>query len=255
MEPVTPSDNALEDRLIPRTEAIPVDPAPGNYVIIDVLHFSTTVIELLANGADRVHVTAERGDEFAYKRDHPDAVIGGGATEYYEPTAGYDFFNSPSYVQDLDLDGRPAALWSSNGGRALVALRERLGPDSALYVGSTTNARVLAAHLARSDRPTYLVSAGSKGEIAEEDLVGATLISRYMDGLVPAQTELDLFASQVETAKGEAYVDRHPIRRRDVREFAMAIDARSVIPELEGEALVARPEAVPEPLPSPQAAD
>jgi|GEM_PF-440423 len=238
MSTATTSLNGLDDRLIERCEELPADPAPGNYVIIDVLHFSNTVIELLANGASHVHVTDERGDEFAYREANPTAKIGGGRTPAFTPTQGYDFFNSPSYVQGLGLDGDPASLWSSNGGRALVALRDRAGPDVDAYVGSTMNALQLGTHLRETDRPTYLVAAGSKGDLAIEDLVGATLISRYLDGVPPARTELELFRRQVRTARGAGYVDRHPIRRRDVCEYAMDFNARGVLPTLRGRSLI-----------------
>ena len=74
-----PSSNRLDDRLVPRCEEIPDDPPPGDYVVVDTLHFSNTVIELLARGASHVHVTDERGEEFAYRERHSDAVIGGPA--------------------------------------------------------------------------------------------------------------------------------------------------------------------------------
>lgn len=233
-----PEENRLDDRLIERCEDVPASPPPGDYVVIDTMHFSNTVIELLANGASRVHVTDERGDEFAYREANPDAVIGGSSTSDYEPVEGYDFFNSPSYVQRLDVEGRPVGMTSSNGGRAVASLREAGGPDVAVFVGSTTNAAALADHLRARERDTYLVSAGSGGDVAVEDHVGATLVSRHLDGIPPADAERDLLRRQLLTAKGADYVERHELRRRDVREYAMAIDSRSVVPALVGDALV-----------------
>jgi 2-phosphosulfolactate phosphatase len=230
--------NRLDDRLIERCEAIPDDPAPGDYVVIDTLHFSNTVIELLDNGADHVHITEERGEEFAYREANPRAKIGGSPTDEYEPTAGYDFFNSPSYVQRLDVEGRPVSMTSSNGGRAVARLRAAGGEDVAVFVGSTMNADALGRYLRTRNRPTYLVSSGSKGDVAIEDHVGATLISRRIDGVPISETERDLFSRQVRTAKGVDYVEKNDLRRRDVLEYAMAFDSRSVIPKLVGDALV-----------------
>ena len=232
--------NRLDARLIERCEAIPDRPDPGDYVVIDAIHFSNTVIELLANGADHVHVTDERGQEFAYRDSNPRALVGGGSTADYEPEAGYDFFNSPSYVQRLDVDGRPVSMTSSNGGRAVATLRARGGGDVTVFVGSTMNARAIAEYLRDRDRPTYLVSSGSGGEFAIEDHVAATLVSRYLDGVPVADTELDLFRRQVKRAKGADYVDQHEIRRRDVVDYAMDVNSRSVIPKLVGDALVDR---------------
>lgn len=235
----------LDGRLISRCEEIPADPAPGNYVVIDVLHFSNTAIELLANGAAYVHITEERGQEFAVKRANPSTRIGGGRTDDFEPTVGYDFFNSPSYVQRLDIEGKPASLWSSNGGRAVVALRERRDSedDVHVYVGSTLNARPLADHLRETGRPTYLVGAGSNGDPAVEDLVGATLIGRHLDGSPPTRTELEQFRRQIKIAKGIDYIEKHPVRRRDVCEYAMNVNGRSILPKLSGNSLIAHTDA------------
>lgn len=227
----------LDARHIERTEEIPTDPDPGNYVVIDVLHFSTTVVELLANGASYVHVTEERGEEFAFREDNPEARIGGGSTATYEPAEGYDFFNSPSYVQGVDVSGRPVSMTSSNGGRALWSLRAA-DADVDVYVGTTTNAAAVAERLRGDDRPTYLVSAGSKGEEATEDHVGAVLLARYLAGEPPADVERQVFRDVLEVAKGHDYVDKHEVRRRDVQNYAMAIDSRSVVPHLVGDRLV-----------------
>lgn len=232
--------NLLDDRLVERCEEIPEEPEPGSYVVVDTLHFSNTVIELLANGAEYVHITEERGDEFDYRESNPEAVIGGGSTDDYEPVAGYDFFNSPSYVQRLDVEGRPISMTSSNGGRAVATLRERTSDDVDIdvYVGSTTNAAALGRHLREGERPVHLVSSGSRGEVAVEDHVGAALIGRYVDGRPVAATERELFRRQVKHAKGPDYVDKHELRRRDVLDYAMNLNSRRVLPKLVGDSLV-----------------
>lgn len=232
------SDRGLDDRLIERCEEIPATPPAGNYVVIDTLHFSNTVIELLANGATHVHITDERGEEFAYRESNPRAKIGGSPTESYEPADGYDFFNSPSYVQRLDLDGRPTSMTSSNGGRAVATLRATSGEDVAVYVGSTMNAAALAAYLRTQAGDVHLVSSGSRGDVAVEDHIGATLISRELDGVPLSDIERELFRRQLRTAKGADYVAKHEVRRRDVLDYAMNISSSRVVPKLVGESLV-----------------
>jgi 2-phosphosulfolactate phosphatase len=230
--------NRLDSRLISRCEEIPCDPPTGDYVVVDVLHFSNTVIELFANGAAYIHITDERGDERAFKTENPEARIGGGATPAYDPEPGYDFFNSPSFVQRVDVEGRPVGMTSSNGGRAVARLRSVLDDESAVYVGSTMNASTLAAHLRERKRPTYLVSAGSQGSEALEDHVGATLISRALDDIELSRAERAVFAQQVTVAKGPDYAQKNEIRRRDVHDYALAFDSRQVIPRLDGRSLV-----------------
>ncbi|WP_254537264.1 2-phosphosulfolactate phosphatase [Halomarina litorea] len=228
----------LDAALIEHRERLPEDPAPGNYVVVDVMHFSSTVVELFAGGAEYVHITEKRGDEFGFRDDTPEAVIGGGKTDDYEPAEGYDFFNSPSYVQSVDVAGKPVSMTSTNGGQAVTDLRLSDTEDVAVYVGGTTNARAVANHLAGEDRPTYLVSAGAgDGTVATEDHIGATLVGRYLRGDSVADVERDLYRELLEVAKGANYTDKHETRRRDVREFSKAIDSRSVVPRLEGDTL------------------
>ena len=147
----TRSRSSFESKVIDGRDAIPGVPEPGDYVVVDVTHFSTTVAELLAQEAEYVHVTDERGDEFAYRERHPEALIGGGKTDRYEPTEGYDFFNSPSYVQSLSVAGRPVSMTSTNGGTAVARLRRRGGDDVSVFVGGYTNARAVAEHLRERD--------------------------------------------------------------------------------------------------------
>jgi 2-phosphosulfolactate phosphatase len=230
--------SSFEARLIPGRAEIPRVPDPGDYVVIDVTHFSTTVIELLARGAAHVHVTDERGDEFAYRERTPDALVGGGKTEAYEPTEGYDFFNSPSYVQELPVSGRPVSMTSQNGGTSVARLRRRGDDDVSVFVGGYTNAAALAGHLRGRDRPTYLVSCGSSGSQTMDDLLGAVVIDRYLRDEPLSAAEEEHFASLLVTSKGPDYAEKHETRRRDLHEFATDINRREVVPVLDGDHLV-----------------
>ncbi len=230
--------SAFVERLIPSRAGIPSDPRPGNYVVIDVTHFSTTVVELFENGASCVYVPEERGDEFAFRETHPRARIGGGSSPDYTPEAGYDFFNSPSSVQSVDVAGRPTALTSSNGGGAVTDLRERGGPDVAVYVGTLSNARAIADHLRDRDRPTITVAAGSKGKPSPEDVVGAVLVQRYLDGDEPTDAELARYREVVTAGKAAKYRQKAEIRYRDLLEYSIATNTREQVPQLQGQRLV-----------------
>jgi 2-phosphosulfolactate phosphatase len=231
------TDSHAGTRLFERTEALPADPVPGHYVVVDVLNFSTTVVELLASGAELVHVPDERGGQVAYKRANPDAKIGGEDAPDEEPTGQYDFVNSPTDVRGLDVAGRPVSLTSLNGGRTVTTLRNT---DATLdvYVGSTTNAAALAGYLRRREGPVFLVGAGSSGEVAVEDLIGASLIDRYLDDVPPGRGELDRLREHVRIAKERRYGDSSAIPETDVRDYAMNFDSRSVVPKLVGDSLV-----------------
>jgi len=237
-----PADNlqqsTFESRLIDGRADIPGVPDPGDYVVVDVTHFSTTVAELLGRGAEYVHITDERGDEFAYQARNPEALIGGGKTDDYQPTAGYDFFNSPSYVQDLPVEGRPVSMTSKNGGTAVARLRRRGDENVSVFVGGYTNAAAVAEHLRDRDRPTFLVSCGSSGQQTMDDLLGAVVIDRYLRGNPLTEAEQEHFASLLATSKGPKYGEKHRTRQRDLHEFATDFNRRDVVPKLHDDRLV-----------------
>lgn len=229
-------ESKLTDHILPSRARIPEDPEPGNYVVIDVTHFSTTVVELLANGAEYVHVTEERGDEHAFKDEVPEAVIGGGSSDDYTPTEGYDFFNSPTWVQKVDVRGRPAAMTSTNGGNSVTDLREA-DADVTVYVGALANAKAVADHLRGSDDPTYMVAAGSRGKPSPEDVVGAIVIARHLFGDPPDESERATYAEVAKTGKAPKYRQKADIRLNDLLEYDLRFSERDIVPKLEGQRL------------------
>lgn len=227
----------LVDHVIPSRARIPADPAPGDYIVIDVTNFSTTVTELLANGAAYVHITEERGDELAFKRREPEARIGGEHGPDYALIEEYDFFNSPSSVQTVDVDGRPTAMTSTDGGTAVTDLRQTDAADIDVYVGGLCNAAALAAHLREHDRPTFYVAAGDNGTASPEDIVGSVVLDRYVRDDPPSRTERDAFRRVIKATKAPTYADKAAIRERDLYEYALAINSRTVVPKLRGQKL------------------
>jgi 2-phosphosulfolactate phosphatase len=223
--------------MIPARAQIPEDPTPGNYVVVDVAQFSTTVPELFANGATYVHVTEDRGDELAFKEANPRAKIGGGSGPNYRGEPGYDFFNSPSFVQGVDVAGRPTAMTSTNGGNAVTDLRSAGGDEVDVYVGGLTNGVALADHLREQDAETYFVAAGSNGKPSPEDVAGALFIARHLLGDPPTDRELAVYHEMVAFSKGPKYERRPQIKRTDLYEYALAVDSRDVVPKLDGQKL------------------
>lgn len=225
------------DRMISTREQIPETPKPGNYVVVDIAQFSTTVAELFANGAKYIYITENRGDEPAFKQSNPRAKIGGGSGPNYQGEPGYDFFNSPSFVQDVDVAGRPTAMTSTNGGNAVTDLRLAGGDDVEIYVGGMTNGVALADHLREHDKETYFVAAGSNHKPSPEDIAGALFIARHLFGDPPSDRELAVYREMVKFAKGPKYEQKPQIKRIDLYEYALNIDSRDIVPKLDGQKL------------------
>jgi Phosphosulfolactate phosphohydrolase and related enzymes len=202
-----------------------------------VAQFSTTVPELFANGAEYVHITEERGNELNFQNNHPQAKIGGEFGDNYESRDDYDFFNSPSFVQDVDVAGRPTAMTSTNGGNAVTDLRLAGGDDVHVYVGGLTNGKAVAKHLRKSDRDTYFVAAGSNGRPSPEDTVGALFIARHLHNIPPTDERRETYREVVQFGKGPMYEYRPQIKRTDLYEYALAFNSRDVVPKLDHQRL------------------
>ncbi len=236
-----PADGASEslpiERMIPARAQIPEDPDPGSYVVVDVTQFSTTVAELFANGAECVYITEERGNEPAFKEANPRAKIGGDSGPNCRGEEGYDFFNSPSCVQNVDVADRPTAMTSTNGGNAVTDLRLAGGDAVEVYVGGLTNGVALAEHLREQDAKTYFVAAGSGGKPSPEDVAGALFIARHLLGDPPTERELAVYREMVAFSKGPKYERKPKIKRTDLYEYALQVDSRDIVPKLDGQTL------------------
>ncbi|HLZ69983.1 MAG TPA: 2-phosphosulfolactate phosphatase [Dehalococcoidia bacterium] len=116
-------------------------------VVIDVLRATSTLATLIARGASEVAVVAEIEQAFALRAavcELPRLLCGevGGL-----PPQGFDHGNSPEEFARLELAGRRAVLFTSNGTKALV----RVAAAPAVFAGSLLNvSAVLQAALAEA---------------------------------------------------------------------------------------------------------
>lgn len=167
------SERTACDR-VKRLEAIPEPASSGEFVVVDVIISSTSIIRLLEAGAEYVKPFGDPDAALKFKTETEDAVLvgedGGGAIE------GFDLSPLPSIIADADIAGRPVGIRTSNGTRAM----DRIGHTDGLLVGSTVNATAVAEELSERGTDSLVVAAGRQGEPTPEDSVGAELIqARY----------------------------------------------------------------------------
>lgn len=159
-------------RTVDRLEEIPEPVPTGEFVVVDVIISSTSIVRLLEDGAAYVRPFGDIEPALQFKRETDDAVLvgedGGG------PIEGFDLSPLPSRIADADIEGRPVGIRTSNGTRAM----ERLGHPEGLLVGTTVNAAAVADVLRERGCDSLVVAAGRQGAVVTEDTVGAQLISR-----------------------------------------------------------------------------
>ena len=136
-------------------------------IVFDVIRATTTVAAALASGALGVRPVADIDAARALAAERGLLLAGerGG-----HPPPGFDLGNSPREMTAAAVGGREVVLTTTNGTRAL----QRCGPAGRVFAGALVNAEATArAVAALGPERVLLVCAGSRGEVAADDVVGA----------------------------------------------------------------------------------
>jgi 2-phosphosulfolactate phosphatase len=145
-------------------------------VVVDVLRATSTIVQALAAGYERVLCCAEIDEAHELAAREGPAVLAG--ERRLEHIDGFDLGNSPREVA-----GKPAAptliLTTTNGTRLLVSAAERF---ERVYVGSLLNLDAVAAAARESGEDVAVLCAGVLGELALDDAYCAGRIALALGG-------------------------------------------------------------------------
>jgi len=152
--------------------------ARGTAVIIDVFRAFTVEAYLMRNGAARVIPVGDKELAYAYKREHPDAILVGERLGRILP--GFDFGNSPSQLEHVDLTGKTVIHTTSAGTQGIA---NAVHADEIL-TGSLVNAGAIAKYLQKTGaEQVSLVCMGLNAEAqTEEDNLCAEYIKSLLEG-------------------------------------------------------------------------
>lgn len=195
-------------------------------VIIDVLRFSTTAIYLLQHGARYIKPCRTIAEAYQFKREHENVILVG--EKNGKSIQGFDFNNSPSQIEAIQLSGRPVAIRTSNGTRAI----RTIGEDQDLYIGSTVNAKYVASLLkGKKAAKIYLVAVGRQGDEATEDLIGAKMIRSYAREKPLRHSTLQSFKERIRNSRSAQFLTEHG-SQKDI-EKVMEFNSFSLVPVLQ----------------------
>jgi len=140
------------------------------FVLVDALRATTTIAVLFAQGLADLVVTQDI--PFARERAAADGRLLFGEVNGLPPE-GFDGGNSPVEAEELEVAGRGAVLFTTNGTRALCGL----APRGEVVTGSLANLSAVAEYLAAHERG-IIVCAGEAGgtRFAQEDFAVAGVI-------------------------------------------------------------------------------
>jgi|SRR5271170_5524405 len=142
-------------------------------VVLDVLRASTTMVTALANGAREIRLFEDIDSVLAAKKTTPPPVLTAGERGCVK-VPGFDLGNSPAEFATHVIGGATVLLSTTNGTRAATAVQSA----AKIFIGCLLNAGATAkVLLERIDSGhTLLVAAGTNGEMALEDVLGAGAI-------------------------------------------------------------------------------
>lgn len=158
-------------------DAVAPDALPGSTVlVIDVLRAATTMIAALGNGCAGIVPVAD-GDEARVRarahREGPALVAG---ERRGEPLAGFDLGNSPLEFTRERVAGKHVFFTTSNGTRALLAVRR----GAAIGIAALVNLTAAATWALGEGREVLVVCAGERGRRSLEDEVCAGLVVAHV---------------------------------------------------------------------------
>lgn len=145
-----------------------MDLSRDTVVVFDTLRATTTMAAALSAGVSEIRVFDSTAAAAEAARAHGQNRILCGE-ERCLPPAGFDLGNSPGAFTPERHAGQTIFMSTTNGTRALVAARAA----GALFVGALVNAAAVARQVGRQPRDVLLLCAGTNGELAMEDVLGA----------------------------------------------------------------------------------
>lgn len=217
------TDRTATCQTVDRLEEVP-EPVPASeFVVVDVIISSTSIVRLLENGASYVKPFGDPTAARQFKRETDDAVLvgedGGG------PIEGFDLSPLPSIIADADIEDRPVGIRTSNGTRAM----DRIDHPDGLLVASTVNAAAVAEVLRERGRDSLVVAAGRQGEVVAEDTAGAALVTARYRGERVDESRLEARLRESSTAKWLREIGYgHEL------DALTAFDSSETVPTLEG---------------------
>lgn len=162
--------------------------ARGVAVIIDVFRAFTVEAWLVHNGAARIIPVGDQNLAYRYREQHPDAILVGERLGRMLP--GFDFGNSPSQLEHVELAGKTVVHTTSAGTQGIA---NAVYADEIL-TGSLVNAGAIARYL-RREKPSQvsLVCMGLNAKSqTEEDNLCAAYIKSLLEGCpMPLAPEIE----------------------------------------------------------------
>jgi 2-phosphosulfolactate phosphatase len=157
---------------------LPSELKPGHIegrvlVVLDVLRATTTIAAALEAGVQEVFVYPDIESVRQAKKLMPGALACG-EQNCLKPE-GFDLGNSPEAFGEQHR-GRNLLMCTTNGTKAILAARGAVR----IFTGAIVNGRAVGQKLLEVGKDVTLLCAGTNGEPAMEDVLGAGMIIHFL---------------------------------------------------------------------------
>ncbi|HEV3407946.1 MAG TPA: 2-phosphosulfolactate phosphatase, partial [Gaiellaceae bacterium] len=140
-------------------------------IVVDVLRATSTIVQALASGYERVLCCAEVEEARALRAARGDGVLAGERLCVRIP--GFDLGNSPR--EFTNPDGTTVILTTTNGTRAIVTAAARC---ERVFAGSLLNLDAVVSAAREAGEDVAVICAGVEGEFAMDDAYCAGRLGR-----------------------------------------------------------------------------
>jgi 2-phosphosulfolactate phosphatase len=172
-------------------------------IVIDVLRATSTIVQALSAGYERVLCVAELEQARTLRGELPDSIVGGERDAIR--IEGFDVGASPR--EFLESRAETLILSTTNGTRTIVTASERCHE---VLIGSLLNLDAVAAAARELGEDVAILCAGYKGAFALDDAYCAGRFVQLLDGertdaAVAAEVLAEAYPSALEGLNARTY--------------------------------------------------
>lgn len=155
--------------------------ATGTVVVIDVIRAFTNAAFAFSRGAKEIHPVSKVEEALQFKAQTPGVLACGEVGGI--PPEGFDFGNSPTQTNQLDLSGRVIVQRTGAGTQGIV----RSVNANSMYAASFVVASATVAHILNlaAESVTFVVTGQVDSESGDEDLACAEYFEALFRGQQP----------------------------------------------------------------------
>jgi len=190
--------------------------ATGLAVVIDVFRAFSIACYVFQNGAKKILPVGDIDQAFLLKKQHPDYLLMGERNE--KKPEGFDFGNSPTFIENTDFSGKTVIHTTSAGTQGLVNAINA----SEVITGSFVNAGAIVRYIQQynPDDVSLVCMGYSAVSPADEDLFLAQYVKNELTG---QSTDFTGMVKKLREGSGKRLLDPANAEHSPAKDFDLCL--------------------------------